>query len=106
MTAFYKRHRVRKSSLFVIFLFLVAVAHSEIPEDIRLCDDVSNDIAFTGSHSDQPRLVDEEGVPPLASGHVVIAPVETVAYFLVFSTAGPSPLLGQERLVLWSIQRI
>jgi hypothetical protein len=44
-------HRMRKRSLLIAFLFFVTVVHTEISEQIRLSDDISND--FVGNCPEQ-----------------------------------------------------
>jgi hypothetical protein len=107
MTASDQARRLRKTSLVIVFLFFVAVAHSEIPENFQLRDDVSNDIAFTGKgcHSLQPHAVDEESAPTLGSGQVNAVASGAVQFFRFPSAKGPFHLLGQDRLLLWSVQR-
>jgi len=99
--------RMRKPSLLIVFLFFVAVAHTEIREQIRLIDDISNDFVVSayGHHTVHPRAVSEEGAPTSGSGSVEAVPPQTVQGFRLTSAAQPFHLSGQDRLLLWSIQR-
>src|SRR2546427_9384659 len=97
--------RMRKPSLLVVLLFIVAVVHTEISEQIRLSDDISNDFVVSayGHHAVHPRAVSEEGAPTSGSGSVEAVPPRTVQGFLLPSAAQPFRLSGQDRLLLWSI---
>jgi len=99
---------MRRPSLLLVFLFLVAVAHAEIPEHIRLGDDISNDftVSACGRQSVQPRPVNEEGAPASGSVLVEVVPARTVQDFRFSpSDAEPFHLSGQDRLLFWSVQR-
>jgi hypothetical protein len=98
---------LRKPSVLLVFLFLVAAAHSEIAEHIRLIDDTSNDIVMSacGNQSVQPRAISEQGAPTLGSGPVETPLSQTGQDFRSPSAAEPFHLSGQDRLLLWSIQR-
>src|SRR5712664_997826 len=100
-------HRMRKRSLLIALLFFVAVVHTEIPEQLRLGDDISNDFVVSayGHHTVHPRAVSEEVAPASGSGSVEAVPPQTVQGFRLTSAAQPFHLSGQDRLLLWSIQR-
>ncbi len=89
--------------LMVFFLFLVALGLSEIPEDIRLNDDISNDfvVGAGGHRSVQTRAI---GAPP-ESSTVEVVPNQTVQDFRFPLVAEPFHLAGQDRLLICSIQR-
>jgi hypothetical protein len=107
MTTLDHVRRLKRPTLLIVFLFIAAVAHSEIPENFQLRDDVSNDIAFTGTrcHSLQPHAVDRKGSPTLGSGQVKLVSVGTEQIFQFHLVAEPFHLSGQDRLLLWSIHR-
>src|SRR6267378_806435 len=96
--------RMRKPSLLVVLLFIVAVVHTEIPEQIRLNDDISNDFVVSayGHHTVHPRAVSEEVAPASGSGSVEAVPPQTVQGLRLASAAQPLHLSGQDRLLLWS----
>ena len=100
-------HRMRKRSFLIVLLFLVAVVHTEIPEQIRLSDDISNDFVVSayGDQTVHPRAVSEEVAPASGSGSVEAVPPQTVQGLRLPSAAQPFRLSGQDRLLLWSIQR-
>ena len=107
MSGFLLMHRMRELPLLTVFLFLVAVAHTEIPEQIRLSDDISNDFVVSayGHVTVHSRAVGEEEAPTSGSGPVEVAPAGTVQDFRLPSAAHPFHVSGQDRLLLWSIQR-
>jgi hypothetical protein len=92
--------------LIVFLLFLVALGLSEIPEDSRLNDDISNDfVVSAGGHwSVQTRAIGERGAPP-ESNAVEVVPNQTVQAFRFPLVAEPFHLVGQDRLLICSIQR-
>jgi hypothetical protein len=108
MSALAQMHQTKKSLRLIVFLFFVLLGVSEIPENIRLSDDVSNDFVESacGYLSVQSAAIRDKGVPNSASG-----PAETVSARIVQNFRFPSPaeplhLSGQDCLLLWSIQRI
>jgi len=92
-------------ALIVFFLLLVALGLSEIPEDMRLSDDVSNDFVVSAGRqqSVQPHAIGEQGATP-GSSPVEVVPAQTL-HFRCASVGEPFRLAGQDRLLLWSIQR-
>jgi len=92
--------------LIVFLLFLVALGLSEIPEEMSLSDDVANDFVVSAGvqQSVQARAIGERGATP-GSSSVEIASNRTVQDFEFPSVAQPFHLTGQDRLLLWSIQR-
>ena len=101
-------YRLRKHGLFIVFLFLVAAAHSEFPEHIRLTDNNSNDVVISayGRQSVQPHDMSEEDTPTSGSVQTELVPARILQEFRFFpSLAEPFQLSGQDRLLLWSTQR-
>ncbi len=98
---------MRKPSLYLVFLFLLGLGISEIPEQIRLSDDVSNDFVVTpcGSQSLQSGSLLGDVSPISGRGSVVAVPRRTFQDFGISSLVEPFHLAGQDRLVLCSIQR-
>jgi hypothetical protein len=100
-------HLLKKPlQLTVYLLLLVALGLSEIPEHIRLSDDVSNDFVISagGDQSVQARAISGQG-PTLGSSPVEAVPAQSVQDSRFPSIAEPFHLAGQDRLLLWSIQR-
>lgn len=107
MTTLVRMHPLKNPLVPIVFLlFLVALGLSEIPEEISLSDDVSNDFVVSagGYWSVQARAIGERGATP-GSSSVEIASNRTVRDFQFPSVAEPFHLAGQDRLLLWSIQR-
>lgn len=106
MTAFARMHLLEKLFvLTVFFLFLVALGLSEIPEDIRLSDDVSNDfVVSAGGHQSVRHRDIEQGVTPASTPAAAVL-AQAVQDSRLFVVAEPFHLAGQDRLLLWSIQR-
>jgi hypothetical protein len=98
---------MKMPSLFLVFLFLLALGISEIPEELRLSDDASNDFAMTASETRSFETSPIIDTAWLASGNgsVEVAPVRTFKYFCIACAASHSHLSGQDRLLLCSIQR-
>jgi len=99
-------HLLKEPLVLIVFLlFLVALGLSEIREDIRLSDDVSNDfvVSAVGHRSVQTRAIGERCAPS-GSSPVEISK-QTVQDFQFPSVAEPFYLAGQDRLLLGSIQR-
>jgi hypothetical protein len=96
--------QTRKPSLLLVFLFLAAAAHSEIPDHIRLIDDISNDFV-TSACGRQPATSAIPSEEAAASGPVEGDPPQIVLYFRLRSDAELFGLSGQDYLLLWSIQR-
>ena len=107
MNTFFLIYRMINNSLLIVFLFFVAVAHTEIPEQIRLGDDISNDFVTSqyGRQTVQPRAVGREDAPTSGAGPVEVVPARTVQDFRFPSATEPFHVSGQDRLLLWSIQR-
>jgi hypothetical protein len=108
MSAFARMHQTKKSLRLLVFLFLVVLGVSEIPENIRLSDDVSNDFVESacGYLSVQSVFVSDESSPNPASGLVEVVPTRMVQGFRFLSAAEPLQLSGRDCLLRWSIQRI
>jgi hypothetical protein len=91
--------------LFLVFLFCIGLGFSEIPEQIRLIDNTSNDLVETacGSKHLEPGSLHEVA----ASGRGLVEAVYTRTFqdFRISPVAEPFYLSGQDRLVLCSIQR-
>jgi hypothetical protein len=108
ITAFVQMRRMRKPSVLIVFLFLVAAAHSEIPENIRLGDDISNDFVVS-AHGIQPaesHAVSEGVAPTSGTEPVEVVPARTIQNFWFPAAGEPFHQSGQDRLLLCSIQRI
>src|SRR5882724_4566243 len=105
MNTFFRKHLLRKPSLFLVFLFFFAAAHAEIPEHIRLNDDISNDFTLSacGAQSVQPRTVSADSAPTSSSKPVGVHPAPAMREFQ--RPSGAEPFHLSDRLLLWSIQR-
>ena len=88
-------------------MLLVGVGISEIPEHIRLIDDVSNDFVISawGRESLQPGSIGDEGAPTLGNASLEVVSARTSQDFRFPFAAVPFHLSGQDRLVLCSVQR-
>jgi hypothetical protein len=104
MIIFARMHLLRKPLVLGVFLFIVIAAHSEIPEQIRLRDDVSNDFVMSACWRQpvQPRSVSQDVAP---SGPAEAVPTQTVQDFRFPSVAKLFHLSGRDRLLRFSIER-
>lgn len=90
------------------FLFLVAIVHAELPEHMRLSDDVSNDFTLSacGRPSVQLRIVRADDALTPESCLLRAGPALTAQHFgLPQATSEAFHLSGHDLLLLWSIHR-
>jgi hypothetical protein len=108
MSPFAPVYQTKEPSLLLVLLFLVTLGFSEIPENIRLSDDVSNDfvVSACGRLSVQSASIREESTVNSTSGPVKAVPARIARGVRFPSAAEPLHLSGQDCLLLWSIQRI
>ena len=108
MSTFAQVYQTKKPPLLLVLLFLVTLGFSEIPEDIRLINDVSNDfvVSACGRVSVQSASLREESAVNSTSGPVKAVPARIARGVRFPSAAEPLHLSGQDCLLLWSIQRI
>ena len=100
--------RMKKSSFFLVLLFLLGLAISEIPEQIRLSDDVSNDFVLSacGTRPVQISSIKDAATPASRDGSVERMPGRTFQDSPFARAVRCFHTSGQERLVFYSIQKI
>ncbi len=98
---------MKKPSLFFVFLFLLGLGISEIPEEMRLGDDVSNDFVLSECGTQSFKTGSIMDGATLTSGNESVEPAlaRTFPHFQFACAARYFYLSGQDRLVLCSIQR-
>jgi hypothetical protein len=107
MTILIRMYLLRKPLVLIVFLFVFAAAHSEMPEHSGLKENTSNDfvISACGRQPVQASSVSQEVASTLEIDPAEAVRAQTVQDLRFSPPEIPAHLSGQDRLFCFSIQR-